>query len=58
MSLILGFIFLFVFARVVRNFSVENPGRLQCLVESIVEMVGNQVRDIFTPRAIWWPRWP
>ena len=50
-SLILGFIFLFVFARVVRNFSVENPGRLQCLVESIVEMVGNQVRDIFHAKS-------
>ena len=46
-----GFIFLFVFARVVRNFSVENPGRLQCLVESIVEMVGNQVRDIFHAKS-------
>lgn len=50
-SLILGFIFLFVFTRVVRNFSVENPGRLQCLVESIVEMVGNQVRDIFHAKS-------
>ena len=38
-SLLLGFIFLFVFARVVRTFSIEKPGRLQCLVEIIVDMV-------------------
>ena len=42
-SLLLGFIFLFVFARVVRTFSIEKPGRLECLVEIVVDMVASQV---------------
>lgn len=46
-SLALGFIFLFVFTRVAKTFSMENPGRLQLFVEMIVEMVANQVKDVF-----------
>ncbi|UTH76376.1 F0F1 ATP synthase subunit A [Chromobacterium sp. IIBBL 290-4] len=46
-SLILGFIFAGVFAMVARNAKLENPGRLQLFIESILEMVQTQVRDIF-----------
>ncbi|OWY38190.1 F0F1 ATP synthase subunit A [Xenophilus sp. AP218F] len=46
-SLILGFIFVGVFAFVARRGSVEAPGRLQIFVEMILEMVQTQVNDIF-----------
>ena len=50
-SLALGFIFLFVFTRVAKTFSMENPGRLQLFVEMIVEMVANQVKDVFHAKS-------
>ena len=50
-SLILGFLFLFIFARVARNFSVDKPGRLQLAVEMLVEMVGTQVREMFHAKS-------
>ncbi len=46
-SLILGFLYLFIFARVVRGFRVENPGRLQLFVEMVVDMIGSQVKEVF-----------
>ncbi|MGL6071505.1 FoF1 ATP synthase subunit A, partial [Craterilacuibacter sp.] len=46
-SLILGFLFVGVFAMVARNAKLENPGRLQLFVESLVEMVNTQVKEIF-----------
>ncbi|AXT48462.1 MULTISPECIES: F0F1 ATP synthase subunit A [Chromobacterium] len=46
-SLVLAFIFAGVFAVVARQAKLENPGRLQLFVESIVEMVDKQVRDVF-----------
>lgn len=50
-SLILGFIFLFVMMRVVKGFRVENPGRLQMFIEMTVEMVANQVKDVFHAKS-------
>ncbi|MCL6264537.1 F0F1 ATP synthase subunit A [Craterilacuibacter sp. RT1T] len=46
-SLILGFLFVGVFALVAKNAKLENPGRLQLFVESLVEMVNTQVKEIF-----------
>ena len=46
-SLVLAFIFAGIFAVVARKAKLENPGRLQLFVEAIVEMVDNQVRDVF-----------
>lgn len=46
-SLVLGFIFAGVFAKVARSASLENPGRLQLFIETVVEMVDTQVRDVF-----------
>ena len=46
-SLLLGFLFVGIFAKVARNAKLENPGRLQLFVESIVEMVDTQVKEIF-----------
>ena len=50
-SLILGFLFLFAFTRVVKTFSVDKPGRLQLLVEMLVEMVATQVKDVFHAKS-------
>lgn len=47
MSLILGFVFLAVFAIVARRAKVENPGKFQLFIEMIVDMVDGQVKDIF-----------
>ncbi|MCX8514397.1 MAG: F0F1 ATP synthase subunit A [Burkholderiales bacterium] len=46
-SLVLGFIFLFVFTFVARRAKIENPGKLQLFVELILEMVTSQVKDIY-----------
>jgi len=46
-SLILGFIFLFVFTLAARRAKVENPGRFQLFIELVVEMVHTQVKDIY-----------
>ena len=50
-SLILGFLFAGVFAYVARNAKLENPGKLQLFVESIVEMVDTQVKEIFHAKS-------
>ncbi|MTD33258.1 F0F1 ATP synthase subunit A [Paludibacterium denitrificans] len=50
-SLILGFIFVGVFALVARRASLEAPGRLQLLVESIIEMVDTRVKEIFHAKS-------
>ncbi len=47
MSLLLGFVFLFVFITVARKARVENPSKLQLLVELIIEMVNTQINDIY-----------
>lgn len=46
-SLLLGFVFVGIFSLVARNASVENPGRLQLLVEILIEMVDTQVKEVF-----------
>ena len=50
-SLILGFLFAGVFAYVARNAKLENPGKLQLFVESIIEMVDTQVKEIFHAKS-------
>lgn len=50
-SILLGFIFAGLFAMVARNAKLENPGRLQMFVESIVEMVDTQVKEIFHAKS-------
>ena len=50
-SLLLGFIFLAVFASVARNAKLANPGRLQLFVEAIVGMVDTQVKEIFHAKS-------
>lgn len=46
-SLILGLLFVGVFAYVARKATSGVPGRLQNFVEMIVEMVDNQIKDAF-----------
>jgi len=50
-SLLLGFLFLFVFSRVAKRATSGVPGRLQCFVEWIVEMVQGQVKDAFHAKS-------
>lgn len=50
-SLILGFVFLFVFARVANRATSGVPGRLQNFVELIVEMISEQVKDAFHAKS-------
>lgn len=47
MSLILGFLFVGIFAMVARRAKVENPGKFQLFIELIYDMVDGQVKDIF-----------
>jgi F0F1-type ATP synthase membrane subunit a len=44
---LLGFIFLFFFTIVAKRAKLENPSKFQLFIELIVEMVSNQVTDIF-----------
>lgn len=46
-SLLLGLLLASVLAVVARNAKLENPGRLQLFVETVVEMVDNQIHDAF-----------
>ncbi len=46
-ALIVGFVFLFVFGMVARRATSGVPGRLQNMVEMIVEMVDTQVKGTF-----------
>jgi len=46
-SIFLGALFLWLFHKVARNCSVENPGRWQTFVEVIVEFVDNSVKETF-----------
>ena len=50
-SLILGFIFLFIFSRVASKATSGVPGRLQNFVELVVEMVNGQVKDAFHAKS-------
>ncbi|EFX92889.1 ATP synthase F0, A subunit [Actinobacillus ureae ATCC 25976] len=46
-SLLAGVIFLFVFSKVAKNTTAGVPGKLQCLVEIIIEWVDGLVKDNF-----------
>ena len=46
-SIFLGALFLWVFRKVAKGVSVESPGRLQTVVEVIVEFVDSSVKDTF-----------
>uniref|UniRef100_A0A8W7PPD3 ATP synthase subunit a n=1 Tax=Anopheles coluzzii TaxID=1518534 RepID=A0A8W7PPD3_ANOCL len=50
-SLFLAFVFAGVFAMVARRASLENPGKLQLFVESIIELVDTQVKEIFHAKS-------
>src|SRR5690242_4803773 len=50
-SLILGFVFAGVFSMVARGARVENPGRLQLFVESLIELVDTQVKEVFHAKS-------
>lgn len=46
-SILLGFVFLFIFTHVSKNFKVKNPGKLQCAIEMIVGFVDKCVNESF-----------
>ena len=46
-SITLGVLFLWLFRRVAMSISVEQPGRLQSCVESVVELVDKSVKETF-----------
>jgi F-type H+-transporting ATPase subunit a len=46
-SIFLGVLFLWVFRKVAKSVSVENPGRLQSVIEVLVEFVDGSVKDTF-----------
>ena len=46
-SIFLGVFFLWLFRKVAKNVSVENPGRLQTVIEMLVEFVDSSVKDTF-----------
>lgn len=47
MSLLLGFVFLFIFTLLARSAKVENPGKFQLFFELVLDMVNSQVKDIY-----------
>lgn len=49
-SIACGLTFLYIFRYVALNASVSNPGRLQLAVESVVEMVDDQVKEVVGKR--------
>ncbi|GLR12142.1 ATP synthase subunit a [Chitinimonas prasina] len=46
-SLVLGFVFLFVFGMVARRASVDKPSKFQLFIELIIELVDTNVKEIF-----------
>ena len=46
-SVTLGALFLFIFARAAKNFSIEKPTKLQSFIEMMVEFVDNTVKGTF-----------
>ena len=50
-SIFLGVCFLWVFRKVAKNVSVENPGRLQTVIEVMVEFVDGSVKDTFQGKS-------
>ena len=46
-SITLGAIFLFIFARAAKNFSIEKPTKLQCFIEMMIDFIDNTVKGTF-----------
>ena len=46
-SIVTGVVFLWLFHKVARNFSIDKPSRLQSCVEVLVELVDKSVKDTF-----------
>ncbi|HHQ14522.1 MAG TPA: F0F1 ATP synthase subunit A, partial [Chromatiales bacterium] len=46
-TLLLGLVFSVLFRRVAKNATVKNPGKLQVMVELIIDFVDTSVRDTF-----------
>lgn len=46
-SITLGAVFLFIFARAAKNFSIEKPTKLQSFVEMMVDFIDNTVKGTF-----------
>ena len=49
-SLLTGILFLWVFRKIARNFSIDKPGHLQSVIEIIFEFVNNSVKTSFHGR--------
>lgn len=49
-SIITGVVFLWVFRKVARNFSIDKPDRIQCMVEIIFDFINNSVKTSFHGR--------
>ena len=49
-SLLTGVIFLWVFRKIARNFSIDKPGHLQSVIEIIFEFVNSSVKSSFHGR--------
>jgi F-type H+-transporting ATPase subunit a len=47
-STLLGGLFIFVFARAAKYFSIEQPTRLQSCIEMVIELVDSSVKEGFT----------
>ena len=46
-STLLGAIFLFIFARAAKNFSLYKPTRLQCFIEMMIDFINGVVQGTF-----------
>src|SRR5690554_3039113 len=46
-SIGLGIIFLMIFRTAAKKATTDVPGKLQCFIEMIIELVSNNVRDTF-----------
>lgn len=49
-SIFLGLVFIMVFRSAAKKATVGVPGKFQCLIEMIIEFVGNSVKDTFHGR--------
>lgn len=45
-SLITGFLFLFIFYKISKNFAINKPSRLQIIIEIIIDFINKNVNDI------------
>ncbi len=52
-SLLLGGLFVFLFARAAKSFSMDKPSRLQSSIELIIEFVDSSVKEGFNAKNRW-----